>query len=92
MVFAQSYVTDFDAKWLGDTARRAQLLGTPDLQSLADLSNSISVVRDMRIAPSSLRLIAGLAIAAVLPMLPLFLFEYPLAELAQRVFGRLFGL
>lgn len=93
MEFAESYVSDFDRKWLGrDVVSGESPLGTQDLQSLADLSNSVNVVRNMRVVPVSLRLLADLAIAAALPVLPLLLFKYPLAELTQRFFARLTGL
>jgi hypothetical protein len=93
MAFAAHYVNAFDRKWLGQGAAPAMdLLGTPDLQSLADLSNSVAIVRQMRLVPVSQRLLLGLATAAVLPMLPLLLLEYPVAELAKRFFARLVGL
>jgi hypothetical protein len=93
MAFAAHYVHAFDRKWLGQGAAPAMdLLGTPDLQSLADLSNSVAIVRQMRLVPVSQRLLLGLATAAVLPMLPLLLLEYPVAELAKRFFARLVGL
>lgn len=90
---AQRYVGAFEAKWLksGD-ATREPLLGTADLQSLADLDNSASIVRSMRVAPVSSPLLTKLAAAALLPMLPLFLFKYPVGVLATRFFGRLIGL
>ena len=49
------------------------LLGTADLQSLADLSNSVGIVRNMRWVPVSTRLLITVVIAALLPMLPLLL-------------------
>ena len=93
MVFASQYVNDFDRKWLGaDTAPRKSLLGTPDLQSLADLGNSINIVRTMRWIPVSLKLLMVLAMATLLPMLPLFLLKYPVAELAEKFVTMLLGL
>jgi len=93
MEFASQYVNSFDRKWLGaDTAPRESLLGTPDLQSLADLANSINIVRSMRWVPVSLQLLMALAMAALLPMLPLFLLKYPIAELAEKFFAKLLGL
>jgi hypothetical protein len=93
MELASSYVSGFDRKWLGaGAAPQEPLLGTPDLQSLADLSNSVNVVRNMRAAPASLRLFMNLAIAAAAPVLPLLLFKYPIAELAEKLFARLAGL
>ncbi len=93
MEFAAKYVIGFDRKWLGDDpAPLKLLLGTPDLQSLADLSNSIGIVRNMRWIPLSLRLLESLAISALLPIVPLLLFKYPVAELARNFFTRLTGL
>ncbi len=93
MVFGSRYVGGFDQKWLGGTSPpKESLLGTPDLQSLADLGNSLDIVRAMRLVPISTRLVKDLAIAAVLPMLPLLLLKYPVAELVQKFFSRLSGL
>jgi hypothetical protein len=93
MVFGSSYVNSFNRKWLGKgDPDREPLLGTPDLQSLADLGNSISVVRAMRVAPISLLLLKDYLLTALLPFLPLLLFKYPVAELAQKFFERLTGL
>ena len=92
MEFAASYVRRFDKKWLKAAARPEEpLLGTADLQSLADLSNSVRNVRTMRVLPISVRLLVDLLIAAVLPMMPLFLFKYPIAELTRKLFTRLAG-
>jgi hypothetical protein len=93
MVLASSYVSGFDRKWVrGERAPEEVLLGTPDLQSLADLSNSVAVVRKMRMIPASQRLIAVLATAAIVPLLPLLLLKYPVTDLVAKIFGALTGL
>jgi hypothetical protein len=93
MALAAHYVGDFDKKWLAaDPARRAELLGTADLQSLADLNNSMGIVREMRLVPISTRMLTEFGLAALVPALPLLLFKYPLAELAQQLVARLSGL
>jgi hypothetical protein len=92
MELAADYVNDFERKWLGAASRREPFLGTPDLQSLADLSNSMGIVRNMRLAPISTRLFVTILAAALLPMIPLFLFKYPIAELVQKLFMKLVGL
>jgi hypothetical protein len=92
-VLAARYVEDFERKWLDDRSQSQEpLLGTADLQSLADLGNSIGVVRNMRLAPVSIRLLAIILAAALLPMTPLFVFQYPVAEMAQKLFMKLTGL
>jgi len=88
---AAKYVTTFEKKWVRDKTDEP-LLGTPDLQSLADLANSVAVVRNMRWAPFSSRLVFVILGAALMPMLPLLLFKYPLAALAEALFRKLAGL
>jgi hypothetical protein len=92
MEFAASYVSGFDRKWLGADAHLEPLLGTPDLQSLADLGNSVNIVRNMRWVPVSVRMLRDFAVAALVPMVPLLLLKYPVAELAEKFLGRLSGL
>jgi hypothetical protein len=90
---AERYVNAFDRKWLGADRDPAEpLLGTADIQSLADLSNSVSIVRDMRLVPVSPSLLTYLAVAALLPLLPLVLLKYPLTQLLARFAEGLSGL
>ncbi|MCK7478406.1 MAG: hypothetical protein M0C28_14160 [Candidatus Moduliflexus flocculans] len=49
-------------------------------------------MRNMRWVPLSLRLLMALATAALLPVLPLFLLKYPVAELVEMLFAKLLGL
>jgi hypothetical protein len=93
MEFAARYVNDFDGKWLrGGADSDEPLLGTADLQSLADLANSMGIVRSMRWVPLSPRLLADLAMAALAPLLPLLLLKYPVDQLVGRLFQMLTGL
>ena len=91
MTLAADYVNDFDRKWLRTHNPGEPLLGTSDLQSLADLSNSVNIVRNMRTVPFGPRLLVNLALAAFVPLLPLLLFRYPLAELAEKVVRMVLG-
>jgi hypothetical protein len=92
--FAERYANEFDRKWLGaaEPELGASLLGTADIQSLADLSNSISIVRDMRIVPTNPRMLMYLTIAALLPLLPLLLLKYPIKDLLATFFNGLSGM
>jgi len=92
MGMASHYVMAFDRKWIRNEKSGASQLGTSDLQSLADLTNSLNVVRGMRPIPASKRLIAELALSAILPLLPLLFFKYPVDQLAARLFQALTGL
>jgi hypothetical protein len=59
---------------------------------LADLSNSVAIVRNMRWVPLSPRLVEILAMAALVPILPLLLLKYPVADLAKSLLMKLTGL
>jgi hypothetical protein len=90
---AARYVTEFETKWTGGPdPRGAPLLGTADLQSMADLDRAFGVVRGMRWITVGPRLLTMMAITAIVPFLPLLLFQYPIAELAQKVLSKLIGL
>jgi hypothetical protein len=83
---ANRYVFGFEEKWLrGGAPDDSELLGAADIQSLADLGNSYSVVKEMRIVPFGVHDIAQLAAAAAAPLLPLTLTIFSLEELLTRL-------
>jgi hypothetical protein len=88
---AERYVREFDAKWLrGGAPADEPLVGSGDIQSLADLGNSFEVVRTMRIAPITKEAIIQLAAATLAPIVPLALTMMSLEELLKQLFGVLF--
>jgi hypothetical protein len=68
---ASEYVKEFNQKWLRRKANDEQLLGTGDIQSLADLGNSFAVVREMRLVPFATDDVVRLLVATVVPPCPL---------------------
>jgi hypothetical protein len=78
---AEEYVMDFDQKWLRRKVNDEQLLGSGDIQSLADLGNSYAVVGEMRAVPFATEDVLWLVGASVVPMLPLLLTIMPLDQL-----------
>ena len=88
---AQRYVREFDAKWLrGGAPADESLVGSGDIQSLADLGNSFEVVRTMRLAPVTKEAILQLVVATLAPVVPLALTMMSLEELLKRLFGIVF--
>jgi len=82
---AQRYVREFDEKWLrGGAPADEELIGSGDIQSLADLGNSFEVVRGMRVIPVTRDAVIMLAVATVLPVAPLLLTIMPLEELLKK--------
>jgi hypothetical protein len=87
-LLADRYVREFDRKWLyGGAAPDEALVGTGDIQSLADLANSFAVVREMRAVPFGKETVVQLVIVTALPLLPLALTMFPLDVLIRRVLG-----
>jgi hypothetical protein len=88
---AQQYVRGFDAKWVrGSKPVDEQLLGAGDIQSLADLGNSYSVIEGMRIVPTTKGAMLQLVVATVAPIVLLVPTLMPLEELLKKLLGILF--
>jgi len=88
---AERYVREFDAKWLrGGAPADEALVGSADVQSLADLGNSYEVVRTMRIVPTTKDAILRIGAATLAPLVPLLLTMMPLEQLLKTLFGILF--
>lgn len=84
--FAQGYVRAFDQKWLrGGAPPDEPLLGSGDIQSLADLSNSFDIVRGMRLAPFAKESVVQLTVLTLAPLLPLTLTMISLEQLVDRL-------
>jgi len=83
---ANQYTESFDRKWVHPSEPASEaLLGTADLQSLADLGNSYSVIQEMSIAPITKRLVIFLASQAALPLVPVIIMCTPTAELVNAI-------
>jgi hypothetical protein len=90
-LLSQNYVEKFERKWIArDPAPAEDLLGAADIQSLADLGNSYSLVREMRSVPFGFDDMTRLAAATAAPLLPLLLTVFSPEELMLRVIKILF--
>jgi hypothetical protein len=88
---ANEYTRAFDEKWIRRQGSEGELLlGSADVQSLADLGNSFGFVRSMRAFPVDLNGVIPLIVATAVPMLPLVLTIYPFDELVLKILGFLF--
>jgi len=81
---ATAYTSSFHKKWVeGENPDQEALLGSADIQSLADLGNSFSVVEKMKPIPIDPLDLLHLIVASILPMTPLLLTVMPLKELLK---------
>lgn len=87
----QVYVREFRDKWLGSGPLPDEpILGSGDIQSLADLSNSFGAAEKMRIVP--IRPLSALifVLAFLLPIAPLLLTVMPAEKLVEKVVSLVF--
>ena len=88
---ATRYVREFEAKWLrGGVAADEPLVGSGDIQSLADLAGSYEVVRTMHLVPIKRDDVLRLVVATLAPIVPLALTMMSFEELLKTLFGVLF--
>lgn len=88
---AARYVREFDAKWVrGGAPADEPLVGSGDIQSLADLASSFEIVRTMQIAPITRDALLRLVAASLAPVVPLALTMMPFEELLGKLLGILF--
>jgi len=90
-MLASRYVKEFDLKWVrGGAAEDEQLIGSGDIQSLADLGNSFQVIRDIQPFPFGKDAVILLVVITLIPVLPLVLTLIPLEELILKLLGAVF--
>ncbi len=71
-------------KWVrGKAPADAPLLGTDDIQSLADLGNSFLFARQMKPIPFDVRTVMQMSVLAAAPMLPLLPLVMPVADILK---------
>lgn len=87
-LLASRYSRGFDRKWVeGGASPPDELLGSGDIQSLADLATAYGVIKGTRAFPFGKETVIQLAVATALPVAPLVLTMIPLEELVNRLVG-----
>ncbi len=90
-VLAQRYAREFDTKWVrGDRDPAEPLMGSADIQSLADLANSFEVIKTMRFVPFTKETVFQLGVVTLAPLTPLLLTMISLEELLKRLLSAVF--
>ena len=83
-VLMNQYNRAFHNRWIkNEPVSEEPLLGTADIQSLADLGNSFDRVRAMRDFPFGTRLILQIAVMSALPALPLVFLVLPVKDILK---------
>jgi len=77
----------FDEKWIHQPQSRnsEKILGSPDVLSLASMATGYEHINNMRVVPFDARAASIVALAAVVPLLPLIGTEIPFPEILARL-------
>jgi len=87
-VLGSRYVEAFRQKWLGTHPHTHEsLVGSPDIQSLADLANAFDIARDMYLVPITRNTVLRLGVLTTIPLLPLVLTMIPFEQIVDRAIG-----
>jgi hypothetical protein len=86
----QRYASKFHSKWSsgwssGGRLPDEPLLGTPDIQSLADLHNAFQVIEGMRMTPFGMKNVTSLAVYVLAPVAPLLLTTFSVEQLLDQM-------
>ena len=80
------YTQAFYRRWVAKTDQPEEpLLGTGDIQSLADLGNSFQIIRTMRIVPLELSDFIAFVFPGLIPAVPLAATVMPLGEIVKEL-------
>jgi hypothetical protein len=83
---ASDYAVGFAAKWAGGAAQQEEpLVGSADIQSMADLDGSLTIVREMKLVPFGKEAVVRFIIIIALPLMPLALTMFSAEELVKRL-------
>jgi hypothetical protein len=89
-VLAARYTSEFHEKWIDGKAPAGEpLLGSADIQSLADLANSYTIVNELKPAPLSKDTVGQVVGAVAVPLLPLALTIVPADQIIKGLLGLL---
>jgi hypothetical protein len=84
-LLAAEYTRAFDAKWLGRASAEHELLGSADIQSLADLANSYEVVHGLRVVPFEMLNLFMIVLSVAVPFVPLVFTVFSPIEVAREM-------
>jgi hypothetical protein len=83
----------FDQRWMRrERVDGAEMLEAPEIGPVADTVALFEVVSRMRVVPVSRGTVVPLALAAALPLVPVFATQMPLKEAVFKVLAPLIGL
>jgi hypothetical protein len=82
----QRYAGEFERKWFFHGAPADEpLIGSADIQSLADLRNGFVVVKDLARVPFSMQHVLSMAVITLLPVAPLLFTLFSVEQLVDRL-------
>jgi hypothetical protein len=82
----QEHHRQFDEKWI-QGKHTESLLGSGDASSMVDINGSFETVMHMRMVPFNFKIMLSSIVISVIPLLPVFAFEFNMLDLMKKVIG-----
>ena len=80
-----------DRRWIkGEALQQDGLLSAPEIGPIADVASIYAVVEGIRTVPLRKKAVIQLAVAALLPLIPVYAIEVPIKNLLKQLAGALF--
>jgi len=88
---ASRYAREFDDKWVrAKQTCEEPLVGSADVQSLADMGGSYDLVQSMRTLPFTPQMIISFCVVTLVPVAPLLLTLMPLSDILKKLVSIVF--
>jgi len=84
-ILGSEYTQAFHQKWVQSLTPTEVLLGSGDIQSLADLGNSFEIIQKMRILPVQPTDFIAMVLPGLIPALPLAATVMPVGDILSRL-------
>jgi hypothetical protein len=82
----QQYAREFNLRWIRSGPHSGDLLlGSSDIQSLADMHNGYQMIDGIRLTPFGMKSVTYVAATILLPIAPLLLTTFSVEQLVERV-------
>ncbi len=86
----QIHSTEFHKKWIVDRANQKEdFLAAPEVSTLTDYATSYELIWEVRPVPVHRGVLIGLALAIMIPLVPVVVAEIPLATVLKNIFNGL---
>ena len=87
-LLVQQHHHRFEETWI-NSRDPGSIMGNPDASSAADINSVYQSVKSMKVVPFNIKTMVSSIVICIIPMLPLFVLQYSVKEIIQKVLSLL---